>query len=162
TALQAAARSARFDALGAVSLDLLGKALASAGDLPEAEAVLRAAQQRHPGDVWVNYDLAWVLRRRSRRDEPIRFYTAARSIRPESAFQLALMLEERGDFDEALAVFQDVVRLRPKGAISPLISLGRLLKQVGRKEEAARSLEAAVAASREAIRLKPDDFDAHG
>ncbi len=162
TALQAAARSARFDALGAVSLDLLGKALASAGDLPEAEAVLRAAQRRHPGDVWVNYDLARVLQRRSRRDEAIRFYTVARSIRPETARELALMLKERGDFDEAIAVFQDVVRLRPKGAISPLISLGVLLEQVGRKDEGARALEAAVAASREAIRLRPDDFYAHG
>ena len=62
TALQAAARSARFDELGAVSLDLLGKALASAGDLAEAETVLRAAQRRHPGDVWVNYDLAAGVR----------------------------------------------------------------------------------------------------
>ena len=114
TALQAAARSARFDALGAVSLDLLGKALASAGDLPEAEAVLRAAQQRHPGDVWVNYDLARVLQRRSRRDEAIRFYTVARSIRPETAYELALLLEKRGDFVEALAVFQDLARLRRK------------------------------------------------
>ncbi len=114
TALQAAARSARFDALGAVSLDLLGKALASAGDLPEAEAVLRAAQQRHPGDVWVNYDLAQVLQRRSRRDEAIRFYTVARSIRPETAYELALLLEKRGDFVEALAVFQDLARLRRK------------------------------------------------
>ena len=160
TALQAAARSARFDELGAVSLDLLGKALASAGDLPEAEAVLRAAQQRHPGDVWVNYDLAQVLQRRSRRDEAIRFYTVARSIRPETAYELAQLLRERGDFVEAIAVYQHLARLRPTET-APLINLGVLLEKVGRKEEGARSLEAVIAAAREAIRLKPDDYVAY-
>ena len=42
-----------------------------------------------------NYDLAQVLQRRSRVDEAIRFYTAARSIRPETAFELALLLEQK-------------------------------------------------------------------
>src|SRR5262249_51222159 len=87
-------------------------------------------------------------------------YTVARSIRPETAYELALLLEKRGDFVEALAVFQDLARLRPKKA--DLINIGRLLEKVGRKEEGARSREAAVAASREAIRLKPDDSYAHG
>ena len=41
-----------------------------------------AAQLRHPGDVWVNYDLARVLEQLNRRDEAIRFYTAARAAPP--------------------------------------------------------------------------------
>jgi tetratricopeptide (TPR) repeat protein len=160
TALQAVARSARFDALGAVSLNLLGKALDSSGDPAAAEAVLRAAQQRHPGDVWVNYDLARVLELRHRRDEAIRFGTAARSIRPETAHELAHVLEQKGELVEAIAVFQDLARLRPKNA-RHLACLGMLLKQVGRHEEAGPYLEAAVAVGREAIRFKPNDHWAH-
>ena len=58
TALQAPGRGAPYETLGPVSLDLLGRALNDAGDPAGAEAVLRRAQQRHPGDVWINYDLA--------------------------------------------------------------------------------------------------------
>ena len=44
-ALQALAGTAKFDELGAVSLDLLGNALADAGDPATAETVLRRAQR---------------------------------------------------------------------------------------------------------------------
>ena len=47
-----------------------------------------------------------VLQKRSRLDEAVRFYTAACSIRPETAHQLAHALDLRGDSDEALAVFR--------------------------------------------------------
>ncbi len=89
-------KTAQFDELGSVSLDLLGTALHHGGDAAAAEAVLRAAQRRHPGDVWVNYDLAGVLEKLARRDDAIRYYTAARSIRPETAHAL----EDKGELDE--------------------------------------------------------------
>jgi eukaryotic-like serine/threonine-protein kinase len=89
-------KTAQFDELGSVSLDLLGTALHHAGDAAAAEAVLRGAQRRHPGDVWVNYDLAGVLEKLARRDDAIRYYTAARSIRPETAHAL----EDKGELDE--------------------------------------------------------------
>ena len=160
TALQAAARSARFDALGAVSLDLLGTALDSSGDPAAAETVLRAAQRRHPGDVWINYDLARVCEKRNRRDDALRFYTAARSIRPETAHELAHLLEQKGESDEAIAVFQDLVRLRPRNGLHAGC-LGILLRDRGRSAEAEPFLDAAVAAGRAAIGLKPDDATAH-
>ena len=84
-ALRALAGTAKFDELGAVSLDLLGRALAVVGDPATAEKVLRRAQVRHSADVWINYDLARALDRLNRRDEAIRFYTAARVLRPETA-----------------------------------------------------------------------------
>ena len=68
-----------------MSLHLLGRALYRAGDNARSESVLRKAQRRYPGDPWVNYALGTVLGKLSRRDETIRFYTAARSIRPDSA-----------------------------------------------------------------------------
>ena len=95
-ALRRLAKAAPFETLGPVSLDLLGRALKDAGDPDGAEAVLRRAQQRHPGDVWINYDLARSLEKLARRDEAIRYYTAARSIRPETAHELAHTLGVQG------------------------------------------------------------------
>ena len=158
--MQALAKTAKFDELGAISLHLLGTGLNDAGDSARAESVLRTAQQRHPRDVWVNYALGTVLEKLSRRDEAIRFYTAARSIRPETAHELAHALENRGDSDEAIAVFRDLKRLRP-GNARHLGCLGQALKAKGLSREADETLEAAVAAGREAIRLKPDDAYAH-
>ena len=60
----------------------------------------------------------WAARceKQSRGDEAIRFYTAARAIRPETAHELAHALEKRGDRDEAIAVFRDLSGLRPGNA----------------------------------------------
>ena len=105
--------------MGAIGLHLLGTGLYDAGDRTRAESVLRSAQQWYPRDVWVNYALARVLETLSRRDEAIRFYTAARSIRPETAHELAHALEKRGESDEAIAVFRDLKRLRPGKCQAP-------------------------------------------
>jgi tetratricopeptide (TPR) repeat protein len=160
TALRALAQTARLDELSAVSLDLLGQALNAAGDAPAAETVLRAAQQRHPGDIWVNYDLAGILRNMDRREEAIRYYVAARALRPETAHELAHALESKGELDEAIAVFQDLVRLRPRSG-HHLSCLGNALQARGRAQEARTVLDAAIAANREDLRLRPDDARAH-
>ena len=146
-ALRALAKRALSEGLGAVSLDLLGTALNDAGDATTAEAVLRGAQRRHPGDVWVNYDLAEVLEKLSRRDDAIRYYIAARSIRPETAHKLAHALEDKGESDEAIAVFQDLARLRPENGLH-LCCLGGALQSQGRSGEAGKALDAGIAALR--------------
>ena len=155
-ALRALARAAKFEELGPISLHLLGSALMrwSAGDLTVAESVLRRAQQLYPGDVWINHELGKVLESRGRLDEAIRFYTAARAIRPETAHELAHALEKRGDSDESLAVHRDLNALRP-GNATILGCLGRLLKAKGLAREASEALAAAEAAEREAERLRP-------
>jgi eukaryotic-like serine/threonine-protein kinase len=149
------AAKAKLEEMRPTSLYLLGNDLNNAGDSPLAESVLRAAQRSHPRDLWVNYALGQVLEQRLRRDEAIRFYTAARSIRPETAHALAHALENRGDSDEAIAVFRDLKSLRP-GNAHHLGCLGRALKAKGQSREASELLEAAVAVGREAIRIKPD------
>jgi serine/threonine-protein kinase len=154
------ARSARFDSLGPVSLHLLGLTLDVCGDPAAAETVLREAQRRHPDDVWVNFGLAQVLEKQARREEAIRYYTAARSIRPETAHELAHALDAKGESDEAIAVFQDLARLRPKVA-RHLTCLGGALQKRGRSREAIVVLDQAVAVLREAIRARPDDAPAH-
>jgi eukaryotic-like serine/threonine-protein kinase len=159
-ALRALSKKANFDDLGPISLHLLGTGLNAFGDSALAESVLRRAQHRHPRDVWVNYALGSVLENQSRGDEAIRFYTAARAIRPETAHELAHALEKRGDYDEAIAAFRDLKALRP-GNARHLLCLSRALKHEG-LPEAGEMLEAAVVAAREAVRLRPDSESAHG
>ena len=61
---------------------------------------------------------------------------------------------------EAEAVWRDLVGRRPENG-RHLGCYGRHLKERGRGAEAAAVLARAVAALREAIRLKPDDAPAH-
>ena len=100
--------TARLDELGPGSLDLLGRALLDAGDPAAAESVLREAQRRHPGDLWINHDLGRVFQRRLKHDEAIRCYYAARAIRPEMGDWLANALFNRGEYDEAIAVLREM------------------------------------------------------
>ncbi len=159
-ALRRLAKAAPFATLGPISLDLLGRALTDAGDPGGAETVLRRAHQRHPGDVWINYDLAVALEKLARRQEAIRYYTAARSLRPETAHSLAHALGNSGDRDEEIAVFEDLRRLRP-GIGRHLGCLGGALQDQGRLQEADAILEEAAAANREAIRKRPNDASSH-
>jgi tetratricopeptide (TPR) repeat protein len=159
-ALGSLAKATPFDTLGPVSLDLLGRALKDAGDAAGAEVVLRRAQQRHPDDVWINYDLARSLEKLARRDEAIRYYTAARSLRPETAHELAHALGEKGEREDEIAIFEDLRRLRP-GSGRHLGCLGRALQSQGRSQEAGAILEAAAAANRAAVGKTPDDAYAH-
>jgi serine/threonine-protein kinase len=159
-ALRRLADSVPFDTLPAGSLDLLGQALKDTGELALAESVLRRAQWKHPGDVWLNYDLALCLEKRARREVAIRYYTAARAIRPESAHELAHALQELGEADEAITVFQELARLRP-GSARHRLCLGRGLLARGREEEGRASLEKAIELCRESLRLRPDDSWMH-
>jgi serine/threonine protein kinase/tetratricopeptide (TPR) repeat protein len=160
-ALQTLAKTAKFDELGSVSLHSLGAALNADGDSALAESVLRKAAQRHPGDLWVNSELGHVLGNLGRLDEAIRFLTAARAIRPETAQPLARALAERGDFDEAIAVFCGLVALRPQ-RIQHLGSLRLILEERGQSlKDVAAVVDQAVAPLHEAVRLKPDDAEAH-
>jgi serine/threonine-protein kinase len=152
--LRRLAASARLDELGPVSLDLLGYALQRAGDLPGAETILRAAQRRHPGDVWVNLDLADVLVQRGRRPEALRFYYVARAVRPDEGFYLVEALKDNREPDEAVALLRDLARLRPE---EYLPFLGQTLKSLGRQAEADTVLEAAVAHARELVQKQPAD-----
>jgi serine/threonine protein kinase/Flp pilus assembly protein TadD len=161
TALQGLAKKAKFEELGPISLHLLGSALHDAGDNKLAESVLRRAQGRHPRDVWINYELGSVLGTLNRTDEAIRFRTAARAIRPETAHGLAHALAERGDFDEAIAVLCDLVALRPQH-IQHLGRLRLILEERGQSlKVVAAEIDRAVAPLHEAVRLKPDDVEAH-
>src|SRR5262249_35815752 len=125
-------------------------ALQRSGAAAEAEAVLRRGQRRHPTDVWLNFALAHHLHKKARPDraEAVRFYTAARSLRPEVGHDLAHALEELDRHEEAVAIFEELCRLRPDNS-RHVNCLAYALIKVGRLEEA-------VAVARKAMRLAPD------
>ncbi len=154
------AESAQQVDLPAISLDLLGKALLNRGEPKAAETVLRQGQRRYPGDVWLSYDLARCLEALARRGEAIRYYTAARAIRPETAHRLAHSLEALGEPDEAIAVFEDLVRLRPDDG-GHWACFGHLLQEQGELPRSQVALQKAVAILSQQIRLQPDEAPTH-
>ena len=158
--LRELARSAPGAALPPVSLDMLGAALLASGDTAEAERVLRQAQHNQPGDVWLNYDLAQALKALGRPEEMIRYYMAARSLRPETAHELAHELEANGEIEEAVSIFRDLAQRRPK-VLRHFNCLRMMLQSHGRTQEGEEVLDTFLASNRQAISLKPDDARAH-
>jgi serine/threonine-protein kinase len=119
------------------SVQLLGRAMLQAGDATRAVALLGAVREQHPGDVWINYDLAQALRAQQppQLTEALRYYTAAQALRPEVGHALGHALEEAGRRDEATAVFRQLTQLRPGNALHHYCLGGALSKQ-GQVEEA--------------------------
>jgi tetratricopeptide (TPR) repeat protein len=148
--------------LPAPSAALLGATLARLDQTEAAVALLRPAAGRFPGDVWVNYELARSVTRLrpEAREEAVRYYTAARAVRPETAHSLAHLLEEMGRGADAEAVYRDLVTRRPEYS-EHLECLGLYLKGIGRAAEAAPFLDRAVAAARATVWRQPGDADAH-
>ncbi len=143
--------------LSAPTAVLLGKTLTDLGQAEAAVALLRPATVRYPDDVWVNYYLAGALDKlRPSARGALRYYTAARTLRPETAHELAHLLERMGRGAEAEAIFRDLAKRRPQNARN-LACLGTQLVDRGRATDAATILDRAIAAARHLIRLNPDD-----
>jgi tetratricopeptide (TPR) repeat protein len=160
--LRALAEKVNAETWPVQTLNLLALALLQSGDNDAAVALLRRAVERHPRDVWTNYRLAELLLRirPPRRDEAIRYFTAARALQPETGHPLAHLLGDRGDTDEAIQIYRDLARLRPNDG-RHLGCLGELFLKLRRTEESRAAFDKAVAIERETIELRPDDFSAH-
>ena len=125
--------SARVAEWPAGSLDLLARSLLALDDPMAAEGVLRVAVRRFPADVWINYDLARSLEGSSRREEAIRYYTAAGALRPQTAHALADALASKGETEEAIGILQELARRQPEKR-SHLVCLGAAMQSRGRAE----------------------------
>jgi tetratricopeptide (TPR) repeat protein len=122
----------------------------------DGEPLLRAAQQRFPGDPLVNNHLGCVLSRKGKPGEAVGFFRSALAVRPESSAlycNLAATLSEAGQLQEALAAYRRTIDLNP-GFARAHNGLGKLFHDLGRFEEAA-------AAHRRAIELDPGYAQAH-
>jgi tetratricopeptide (TPR) repeat protein/tRNA A-37 threonylcarbamoyl transferase component Bud32 len=138
-----------------LTLAALGRAL-GVGD--PAVRLLAQAQQCHPGDFWVNYDLATALfhAQPPQRDDAICFFRVAVALRPQSPGAhngLGVALEKKGRLDGAIAEHKEAIRLN-RDYFTAHNNLGNALHAKGRLDEA-------IAEYREAIRIKKDFPEAH-
>jgi tetratricopeptide (TPR) repeat protein len=152
-ALRGLAVSADVGNLPPSTLHMLGTELGQMGAWAEAVQLLEVAQRRHPGDYWINFELATFCAKLypPRLDEAIRYSTVAVSLRPGALSahnNLGLAFGNRAQFDAAIAEYKEALRLDPDDAKAHL-NLGNALKDKGR-------LDLAIAEYREALRLKPD------
>jgi serine/threonine protein kinase/Flp pilus assembly protein TadD len=158
TRLEQLAGAVPATGLPAATLVLLTQALQEVGLSGRALTLLRAGQQRSPGDFWINHELAQLLERATppRWPEAARFYTAAVAIRPHSPgahVNLGNVLDKHGRPDEAVAAFRKAIELKPDYA-SAYLGLGVVLAE-------GKRLDDAEAAYRRAIQVKPDYAEAY-
>jgi serine/threonine-protein kinase len=156
-ALLALSQDPQVAELPPASLLQLASALKEAGDPEAAVALLESAAQRYPGDVWINYNLGEALAGLpARREDAVRYYTAARALRPESAHNLGHLLDRMGRGEDAIATFRALVRVRPREARN-IGCLGTILLARHQREEGLKTLDQAIAVARATIERGPGD-----
>jgi serine/threonine protein kinase/Flp pilus assembly protein TadD len=132
-----------------------------AGMREEAIALFKRAQQRHPGDFWINHHLAVTMHHtlgRRRAAEAVGYYRVALALRPGSLpstfyYNMGLALQDTGDVDGAIAAYRHAIALGPKDVTAHL-NLGNALAAKG-------DLDGAIACARKAIALSPKDGKPH-
>jgi eukaryotic-like serine/threonine-protein kinase len=160
-ALRALSQERQVAELPPASILQLAAALRAAGDSPSAVSLLESAAQRYPDDVWINYNLAELLAESTaRREEAVRYYTAARALRPESAHNLGHLLDHMGRAEDAIATFRALIKVRP-GESRNIGCLGTILLARQQRDEGIKTLNQAIAAARETIGRRPNDAGEH-
>jgi tetratricopeptide (TPR) repeat protein len=141
------ARSAEVASQGPQGLVMLGAELRVVGQKDGAITLLEGAQRRFPDDFWINVELAhtYEFLDPPRRDEAIRYYTAARALRPETGALLGFALLQGDRVADGMAVLREAIRRQPGSLVAHLF-LGLALIQSGDRE-------AALPVLREASRL---------
>jgi tetratricopeptide (TPR) repeat protein len=120
--------------------------------------LLRKAWDKHPGDFWINFELALALSKT--KDPPwgevVRFYTAALAVRPRSAVtynNLGNALKAQRHLKGAVAAYQKAIQFNPKYV--------KAYKNLGNALAAQKDLKGAVTAYQNAIHLNPNDAEAY-
>jgi serine/threonine protein kinase/Flp pilus assembly protein TadD len=157
-ALKNLARDMEVLAQPPATANLLAAVLVEIGEIPLAVELLRQVQHQHPGDFWINYDLAHYLGEMKPTDlgEAVGFSRAALALRPENSsahVQLGLLLHKQGKLEEAINACHKAIELKPDHAYAHN-NLGVVLYDQ-------RKLDQAIAEYRKAIELKPDYAVAH-
>jgi serine/threonine-protein kinase len=150
----------KFQALvaGAKAEELSPQMVVALGMVLEAEQavpLLRAVQQRHPDDFWVNFILGTLLRQQ-KQEEAIGYLRVAVALRPTAGAahnNLGNALLDKGKIDEAIACFRKAIELGPRYAHAHT-NLGNALETKGQVDEA-------IACYRAAIEIDPRDAGAH-
>jgi Flp pilus assembly protein TadD len=128
---------------------LLARALRRTGGTEAAAGLLRRAQERHPGDFWLNHSLGLYLvsTRPPRLEEAVGFLRAAVAARPQSSLahgNLGYALSQLGRAAEAEAEYRKVAMLQPDNVLAHS-NLGSALIKQDRLAEAEAVLRRAAA-----------------
>jgi tetratricopeptide (TPR) repeat protein len=157
-ALEELAGRVPVQSVSGTTLELVGRALRVVGAFDQAVTLLRQARLRHPGDFWINQELAVALYRSPARlqEESVRHYMAAVSLRPASPaahVNLGAALAASGQLDDAVAEYQQALLINNSDPLAHN-NLGVALYDTGQLDEA-------IAEYREALRLRKDYPNAH-
>jgi tetratricopeptide (TPR) repeat protein len=141
-------------ALPPATVQLLGEMLRHTGQRPLAEEIYRRALWRHPGDFWINHNLALALTNRgaAAEAEAVGFFRVALALRPDSPgvyINLGSALWRRRKLAEAEAAFREALRLKP--------DFGKGYEGLSWLFAEQKRLAAWEAESRATLRLRPDD-----
>ncbi len=134
--------------LGGLAIAILNRGIEG----EEARALVRAAQQRHPEEFWINYHMGYGLLA-ERPQEAVGYFRAAVARRPESSqahIMLGRSLHDAGDTDGAIAAFRTAIPLTSNRAGAR--DLARALARRGGLEEA-RALWGKL------LEASPPDYD---
>jgi tetratricopeptide (TPR) repeat protein len=152
-ALRVLARKAPIDRLSPHLLNALSFAL---NDNREAVTLLRKALLRYPGDFWLNFSLALLLKDAEQYAEAVGFYRAALAIRPGTPavlHNIGDLLTHQGRLDEACDCYLRAIEIDPGFAYAHN-NLGHIRRTQGKVDEA-------VACFRRAIEHDPKFAVAH-
>jgi serine/threonine-protein kinase len=132
--------------------------LSDSGQPAAARALLRAAVDRYPHDIWLHHDLyvACMQLRPPDYAEALRHIAAASVLRPESGYfhvHIGDCCAGLGANERAAAAYRKAI------ALSPTQSYG--YEQLGTVLAKLKDWDEAIAANREAIRLAPQYADTH-
>jgi serine/threonine protein kinase/tetratricopeptide (TPR) repeat protein len=126
-------------------------------ELPDsALRILHDARFVYPGDFWINYQLGFEMVKQKDHEGGIRFFTAAVSIRPNSAVAhsaLGIVFDMQKKPDEAAAAYREAIKLDPKNA-----PIGHRLYKILRDQ---KKLDEAVACLKEVTGRDPNAVWAH-
>jgi serine/threonine protein kinase/Flp pilus assembly protein TadD len=136
---------------------MLSLALRLTGQADLAIGLMQTARFQHSGDPWIHQELGWALLAAlpPRREDALRAFTAATTLRPTIGHTLAIKLRETGRTEEAVAVLEDVVRR--KNHAWYLIELGEMKADLRRRAESEELYRRAEAESRRILENSPDD-----
>ncbi len=140
------------------TLELLARRAPATPSAQRVVALLERAQQRHPGDFWINQSLVRLLNRSQPRrlEKEIRFASVAVALRPQSPgahYNLGLALHNNHQLDEAIPEYREAIHLKEDYAEAHV--------QLGDALAGKRRLDEAIAEYRAAIRIKKDFPEAH-
>ncbi len=129
------------------AMRLLAEIAVQFGVLDDAEYLLESAAEFEPGNVQVRIDLVGVLRKRQKVAQALRVAAGLHDEQPENPQLTSLFAIETmqvGDYEEAIELFDQVLRALPEDAVT-LTSRGHALKTLGRQQDAIESYRAAIA-----------------